>query len=409
MSTKKDLMKSSALIEIEHKITLLEHHIHNALLAHAFNEMNTTNVHTISVKALKEYVPSINNTTHLKKMLESLVDTKVEYNIYEKDKIDIWGKFSLLASVRLDKFNKECTYSFPPELIPALSNPRVYAKINLKLQKEYKGGQYGWALYELCWDYKTSISKGATPEVGRTPEKTIQILRKFFGIALDKYKQYKDFNKRVLIPAINEVNLQTSIFLQPEFIKKGHTVTGIIFHITENKQHKKNIPLTVYKPIVSLPVYNNITVLLKKIKVSDNGVRFVLKRYTYPQIEDAVKAFYEYEAKGKTVEYPTRWIKKALLEGWEPLGIKSPTVIDKAAENAEYEAERQKYKSMTDEEKFEYMLEKSELLRSAYDKLTVENQNKLMIYAYEVVFTSFSHFKMVYPPIMNKARDLKNK
>jgi len=415
MITKKTVIKHSAIIQITHKITLLEQHLFNALLTEAFDELKTQSIHKVNIDVLKEYVPGINSVNNLKKMLKNLRDTSVEYNIFEKDREKEWGCLSLLAGVRIGKFNKICYFSFAPELIPALSDPRIYSKINLKLQKEYKGGQYGWALYELCWDYKTTIS--SNPEIGRTPESTITKLKDYFGIAPDRYKQFKNFNRRVLQPAIKEVNKQTDILIKPETQKKGQAIHSIIFHITKNPKFKKflslpNIPIEQ----ITLPFQeDSIDTILKDLKITTKVIKDITKQYSDKQIKQALKICADNEEQGSNITYPGPYLKRilasvnnsqSLLEAPED---KETLAKQQALGTAENEAAKELYQSMTEEQKFNHMLETSEALIKVYSKLTTENQEKVRQYAYKEVFTSFSLFKPCYNAIIYDAEELGNK
>jgi len=416
MTTKKTVIKHSAVIQITHKITLLEQHLFNALLTEAFDELKTQPIHKVNIDVLKEYVPGINSVKNLKIMLKNLRDTSVEYNIFEKDKEKEWGCLSLLAGVRIGKFNKICYFSFAPELIPALSDPRIYSKINLKLQREYKGGQYGWALYELCWDYKNTIS--SSPQIGRTPQSTIITLRDYFGIESDKYKEFKNFNRRVLQPAIKEVNDQTDIFIKPELKKKGQAIHSIVFHITKNPKFKKFLALPDI-PIeqLALPFQEDtLHKTLKDLKLTGKVIKEITKEYSEEHIKQALKICADNEDQGSNITYPGPYLKRILSKMDDTLPeaptskeVKETKTNEQALENAGYKKEGELYHSMTDNEKFNHMLKTSEALKKVYSKISPEHQEEVKQYAYETVFTSFEGFKPCCSPVFEKAKELKNK
>ena len=71
------------------------------------------------------------------------------------------GHCGLLASA--DIKNGVCTYGFAPHLRLKLHNPRIYAKLNLRLQNRFKS-QYALVLWEVCFDYfDTDRDQGETP------------------------------------------------------------------------------------------------------------------------------------------------------------------------------------------------------------------------------------------------------
>lgn len=395
MTTKKTVIKHSAVIQITHKITLLEQHLFNALLTEAFDELKTQSIHQVNIDVLKEYVPGINSVKNLKQMLKNLRDTSVEYNIFEKDREKEWGVLSLLAGVRIGKFNKICYFSFAPELIPALSDPRIYSKINLKLQKEYKGGRYGWALYELCWDYKTTISRN--PETGRTPESTIIKLKDYFGVDPERYKEFKNFNRRVIQPAIKEVNDQTDIYIKPELKKKGQAIHSIIFHITKNPKFKKflslpNIPIEQ----LALPFQeDSINTMLEDLKITAKGIKDITTQYAEEQIKQALKICANNENEGSTITYPGPYLKRILasIDKSQPL----PEAPGKDEQLEQEKKDKLLYQNLTLEERFEELLKRqSKTYQNAYKDLNADKQKLFRAKMY-TFFEQYQTFETVNP------------
>lgn len=60
------------------------------------------------------------------------------------------------------------------------------------------------------------------------------------GIA-DKYPLFKDLNKRVIKPSIEELNLRSDLIIEYETIKNGRNVTALAFTFKQNKQMKMDI------------------------------------------------------------------------------------------------------------------------------------------------------------------------
>jgi len=401
MTTKKNVIKHSAVIQISHKISLLEQHLFNALLTEAFDDLKTNPIHSVNIDLLKEYVPGINSVKNLKKMLKNLRDTSVEYNIFEKDREKEWGYLSLLAGVRIGKFNKICYFSFAPELIPALSDPRIYSKINLKLQKEYKGGQYGWALYELCWDYKTTIS--SSPETGRTPLSTITKLKNYFGIRSEIYKEYKSFNRRVLQPAIKEVNEQTDIFIKPETKKKGQAIHSIIFYITKNPKFKKFLSLQADEiaiPVQQIPFEKTgIEKILKELKIAGKAIKALREQYTDEKIEEALEICRENEDRGSVIARPGAYLKKVLSDMsntphfQEPPEDKESIAMEEAAKK---DADLKLYQGSTNEERFDELYRRQPpIFKYNYDELS-EEKKKQFKEEFEALFTLNKNFEDVH-------------
>ncbi len=351
MNTKDAVIKHSAIIQITHKISLLEQHLFNALLAESFNDLKTKQIHVISISTLKKYVPGIHSVKNLKIMLKNLRDTSIEYNLFEKDKVKEWGVLSLLSGVRIGEFNKFCYFSFTPELIPALSDPRIYSKINLNLQKKYKGGKAGWGLYELCWDYKSSISKGKTPEIGKTPTMTIDQLKDFFGTPPGKYSEYKSFNRRIILPAVKEVNKQTDIYITPELKKKGQAVHSIIFHVTCNPTYIGNL-INITPADKQLTVDDKV-ILLHTMDVSDKKIKTLIKQYDLKQIQEVCQVYKE--ANKPAIKSIDSWITIALKDAWVSKATERRrlSIISLEANKKAVKAESEAKKELKDKQKEE--------------------------------------------------------
>ena len=117
-----EVIKASPAIQIQSKITHLQRRAWNVLLANAYNELPTQDIHRVSVTELAESLSfNSHNEEYLKETLEALVDCTVKWNILEKDKEVEWGVASLLANAKIR--DGICTYSFAPELRYKLYNP----------------------------------------------------------------------------------------------------------------------------------------------------------------------------------------------------------------------------------------------------------------------------------------------
>ncbi len=56
-----------------------------------------------------------------------------------------------------------------------------------------------------------------------------------------KYPLFKDLNKWVIKPAVNELNQRSDLIIKFETIKKGRTVTALSFAFKQNKQMKLDV------------------------------------------------------------------------------------------------------------------------------------------------------------------------
>ena len=244
LATINEVIKASPAIQIESKISLLQRRAWNVLLANAYNELPDTDIHSVSMVELAAKLGfGDGNQEYLKKVLRSIVDCTVEWNILGKDKELEWGIASLLASVKIK--NGICTYGFAPHLRRQLHNPRVYAKLNLRLQNRFRS-RYALVLWEICFDYFD-----ADRQQGETPFLPLGIFKTLMGLDETDYPVFKVLNQSVIKPAIKEINDLTDYFLKVEQKRLGRRVAELKFRITRVKQ----LPVqeSVFPDIENLP------------------------------------------------------------------------------------------------------------------------------------------------------------
>lgn len=183
-------------------------------------------------KSLTETEEDRNNVTYIKQMEEMMVKT-AEYNILTKDKI-ILDKFVLIPRIKKvldDKTTLTCIeYEIPTMVNESLiRSDGIYASIDLVIIRGLKS-KYAIILYELCRDYQ----KMAIPKM------ELNKFREIFCVE-NKYPYMNDLERRVLEPAIAEINNNPSInfMVGYEPVKTGRSYTHMKFLVTEKRQEIK--------------------------------------------------------------------------------------------------------------------------------------------------------------------------
>ena len=224
-----EFVKASPAIQIQSKISLLQRRAWNVLLANAYNELPNQEIHRVSMVELAAKLGfDSKNEDYLKEMLRKLRSCDVEWNLLNKDNKQVWGVAGLLASVEIE--DGICTYAFSPHLRIKLYNPRVYAKLNLRLQNRFKS-QYALVLWELCFDYfDTERDQGETPFI------SLDTFRTLLGIESGEYPAYSIFNRAVIKPAVKEINKETDYHVEVEQKRIGRRIGELKFRITRVKQ-----------------------------------------------------------------------------------------------------------------------------------------------------------------------------
>ena len=224
-----EVIKASPAIQIQSKITHLQRRAWNVLLANAYNELPNKDIHRVSVAELaKKLGFNSRDYDHLKETLEALVDCTVKWNVLGKQKKERWGVASLLASAEIA--NGVCTYSFASHLRPKLYNPRLYTKLNLRLQNQFTS-RYALILWEVCFDYfDLSRNEGETPFI------PLETFRELMGLAGDDYPLFKELNRNVIKPAIEEINALTNFHIEIENRRFARKIAELKFRISRLRE-----------------------------------------------------------------------------------------------------------------------------------------------------------------------------
>ena len=239
-----EVIKASPAIQIQGKITHLQRRAWNVLLANAYNELPHKDIHSVSVAELAAKLGfDSKNEKYLKEALRALRNCEVQWNILGKDKKQEWGVAGLLSEARIK--NGICYYEYSHTIRQKLHNPRIYTKLNLRLQSRFKS-QYALVLWEVCFDYfDTDRDQGETPFI------LLETFRELMGVGTDEYSSFPFLNRDVIKPAIKEINDLTDYHVEVERKRIGRRIGELKFRITRVKQ----LPVqeSVFPDIENLP------------------------------------------------------------------------------------------------------------------------------------------------------------
>jgi len=316
------LQKPSGTIAIGGNMDIRERKFYNAFLKVAEEILKKDPKQHIFTTTLTELKKALNvkekdkNNATLKKIIRRMHEIDFEYNVLGKDKI-IEGYASLIDNVKfvtdLRTGTITVSYSLPEDVrISMVKKNGIYASINLVVVKGLKS-KYSVVLYELIRDY----------EKVEIPKMSITDFRKIFGVE-NKYKEMANLRRRVLEPAIKELNNNENIdfLVSYELIKQGKAYTHIKFHVKPKptqiklKQQAKKVlseelkENTEAKELLAMipPEYRE---KAKVVSVVLGGLKERGKDYTKAQIEYTVE---KYKA-GKVKDFVI-YLKKAIEEDY---------------------------------------------------------------------------------------------
>jgi len=218
--------KNVAAIHVSGKLTLLQRKLSNVLLLNAYDTLIHQTTHRIDARTLCAMIGyNSNDMETLKASLRGLVETLAEWDMLDADGQQEWGVSSLLAYAKLK--GGVCEYSYSAALAEKLHDPKVFALINLNIQRRFTSG-HALALYENCYRFVRTGSTGWWD---------LELFRRLMGVSDSTYYEvFKHLNAKIIKPAVAEVNKTSNIIVTPETRKMGRAVSHIRFKIKENPQ-----------------------------------------------------------------------------------------------------------------------------------------------------------------------------
>lgn len=220
---KTELKKHAATIHCSNTLSLLQRKISNALLYHAYKELMLKEEHEITIKQLCRLIGyQGNNHLAIKEALKELISTVIEWNLIDDQTgNENWTASSILASVSLE--GALCYYAYSPRMKQLLHSPSMFGKIDLVIQSHFRSS-YGLALYENCVRYCG---------LPYTKWFDMELFKKLMGVPMGKYDIFRDFKRRVLDKAVDEVNRYSDLTIEAELNREGRRVARIRFKLKE--------------------------------------------------------------------------------------------------------------------------------------------------------------------------------
>lgn len=220
---KNELIKHSSAIHIKSDLSLVDRKVMNILLKNAYDSLDSARYHSIRLGELKNLIGwSSKNYNNLKKSLGKLVTTKIEWNIFKKDKKNEWGVSSVLASASIT--GGKCIYDYSHHLRSLFKNPNVYGRISLAIQNNFKS-KYSLILWEFLSDSLAIENKDGV----KTEWIKIEDYKNLLGAEEGKYKTFKTLNEKLIKLPIEEINQVSDIGVEVIFQKVSAKVTAIKF------------------------------------------------------------------------------------------------------------------------------------------------------------------------------------
>ena len=312
---RESVKKNVAAIHVSGKLTLLQRKLSNVLLLNAYDGLVSQQKHRIDARTLCLMIGyQSNDMDTLKNALRGLAETVAEWDMLDAKGHQEWGVSALLSYAKLK--GGVCEYAYSPALAEKLHDPKVFALINLNIQKRFSSG-HALALYENCYRFVRTGSTGWWE---------LDLFRRLMGVEESAYYQtFKHLNAKIIKPSVAEVNKASNIEVTPEFRKQGRAVTEVRFKIKENAQ------LAMFD-LDDAPGTRNSDIYAK---LMGQGVSDRLARQWIAQHgEDYVATKLKLVAEQDGVEDPARYLNAAIRHDYRPAAtpVEVPAEVRAAAQ-----------------------------------------------------------------------------
>ena len=291
--------KNVAAIHVSGKLSLLQRKLSNVLLLNAYDTLVHQPVHSIDARTLCTMIGyNSNDMETLKQSLRGLVETSAEWDMLDENGQQEWGVSSLLAYAKLK--GGICEYAYSQALAEKLHDPKVFALINLNIQRRFTSG-HALALYENCYRFVRTGSTGWW---------SLELFRRLMGVDDSAYYEtFKHLNAKIIKPAVAEVNKTSNIIVTPETRKMGRAVSDIRFKIAKNPQ-LSILELDDGEGLRNEPVYAQ----LRGQGVSDRLARQWINQHGAAHIAEKMR----YVSARGDVKNPVSYLTVALRENSTP-------------------------------------------------------------------------------------------
>lgn len=354
--------KHKAIINCENSLPLASRKIFNILLFLVKDRFGKDIEHHVSEN---DVIALLNKTdrdiTSARINYKKLASTVIEYNILNHERDHLNGVGTMLAPAVINKTKKTWNFSFPPNIVQWVQDPSSFVFLDIATQERFSS-KYSQALWEIC--------------IGSLEDQ----LQSYFSVTLeecrllmcgkDNHQTYKDFKRRVVMTALNEINEKS--FLHVELYKEnkdGKKVVELVFFVTK-EEYVEPIDLTPDEDLFDkmVEVFGITANMAQKI-IETYDSEHILRNldYTEQQFRKALKNKKDHQFNLGA------YAASAIIKDYAP---KTPKLLDKVIEEKQKKKAAECHKAAIREKSDEQDLKK---LMDSFGKIETSLQEKLRI------------------------------
>jgi plasmid replication initiation protein len=224
------IKKDNDLIQAKYRVGIHEQRLLYAVLGAIRVDDKVFNKYTIDLKEIAQLHGLTSNNDLYKQLhraAEELLVTVVDISIGKTVRKTTW-----LNYVEYVPNEAQLKVTIHDELKPYLLQLKAnFTQYNLAAVANFKNS-YSIRFYELL-KMRQNMGKGGQFYI----EYALAELKKLLGIPNDEYQKNDDFRKRIIKPAIEEINAQTDLnIVQVDYLKKGRAIHSIKIIAEPKKQ-----------------------------------------------------------------------------------------------------------------------------------------------------------------------------
>lgn len=224
------VIKANSLIEASYRLSIDEMRI-LALTIGTLDPHSNQQIFDFTVTDFVQQFPEI-GIENAYKQIQIAIKRLYDRSVKTEDNERI-TEFRWVSSRTYFKKEGRFRIAMTNEVMPYLTQLKgQFTKYQLRHISSFKSF-HSIRIYELVTQYR---SQG-----GR--EITVEELKKWLQVE-EKYPVYSDFKKRVLTPAISEINAKSDLLVEVEQIKRGRTVQALKFVILPKQKAENAVNLT---------------------------------------------------------------------------------------------------------------------------------------------------------------------
>lgn len=169
---------------------------------------------------------------------------------------------------------------FAPAIVPFITRlEECFTQYEIQQISELSTG-YAIRLYELLIAWRST---------GKTPIIELIDFRQRMGVLDNKYTAMCDLKKRVLDPALHQVNTFTDITVKCVQHKKGRTIIGFSFTFTQKEHYRENVDKVLSHSVDTSKVFHRFTD--KQLDMFANKLSNMTSVQTMAHMGESMNAF----------------------------------------------------------------------------------------------------------------------